>query len=143
DDWKHGITGAGVLKAQHPEFEMWSQGIHARSGVSYADCHMPHMRQGALKRYDHPVRSPLLMVHRSCPPRHIYADQEHINRVSTTQDRTHDLMQRSGAAMTDMINTIAAAKQAGATDEQLKPAYALQRKAQFRLDFIAAENSMG
>ena len=28
-------------------------------------------------------------------------------------------------------------------DEQLKPALELQRKAQWRLDFIAAENSMG
>jgi nitrite reductase (cytochrome c-552) len=30
-DWTHADTGAPVLKAQHPEFEMWSQGIHARS----------------------------------------------------------------------------------------------------------------
>src|SRR6185369_8711778 len=30
-DYKHGETGAPILKAQHPEFETWSQGIHARS----------------------------------------------------------------------------------------------------------------
>src|SRR5690606_34396466 len=88
-------------------------------------------------------RSPLLMVNRSCQPCHSYTEQELISRVQTIQDRTYHLMQRSGQAMTDMINAIAAAKAAGATDEQLKPAYALQRKAQFRLDFIAAENSMG
>ncbi|HBH96265.1 MAG TPA: ammonia-forming cytochrome c nitrite reductase subunit c552, partial [Candidatus Omnitrophica bacterium] len=40
-DWTHAETGAPVLKAQHPEFEMWSQGVHARSGVACADCHMP------------------------------------------------------------------------------------------------------
>jgi nitrite reductase (cytochrome c-552) len=34
-------------------------------------------------------------------------------------------------------------RQAGATEAQLKPALELQRKAQWRLDFIAAENSMG
>jgi nitrate/TMAO reductase-like tetraheme cytochrome c subunit len=34
-------TPHDVLKAQHPEFEMWNQGIHARSGVACADCHMP------------------------------------------------------------------------------------------------------
>jgi len=28
-DWVHEETGAPVLKAQHPEFEMWNQGIHA------------------------------------------------------------------------------------------------------------------
>ena len=40
-DYEHKESGAKVLKAQHPEFETWSQGIHARSGVSCADCHMP------------------------------------------------------------------------------------------------------
>jgi nitrite reductase (cytochrome c-552) len=43
---RHAETGAEILKAQHPEFELWSQGIHARSGVSCADCHMPYMREG-------------------------------------------------------------------------------------------------
>ena len=58
--------GAEVLKAQHPEFEMWSQGIHARSGVSCADCHMPYKREGAMKVSEHWVRSPLLNISRSC-----------------------------------------------------------------------------
>jgi len=42
-----------------------------------------------------------------------------------------------------LIDAIVAAKTKGATQEQLKPALDLQRKAQWRLDFIAAENSMG
>jgi len=32
-DYRHATTGAEILKAQHPEFELWSQGIHSRSGV--------------------------------------------------------------------------------------------------------------
>jgi nitrite reductase (cytochrome c-552) len=52
-DYNHKETGAPILKAQHPEFELWSQGIHARSGVSCADCHMPYMREGASKVSDH------------------------------------------------------------------------------------------
>ena len=28
-DWEHGITAAPVLKAQHPEFEMWNQAMDA------------------------------------------------------------------------------------------------------------------
>ena len=42
-----------------------------------------------------------------------------------------------------MLDAIVAAKKAGAHAEQLAPALALQRKAQWRLDFVAAENSMG
>ena len=56
----HAETGAPALKAQHPEFEMWNQGIHARSGVACADCHMPYMRVGGDKVCDHHVRSPVL-----------------------------------------------------------------------------------
>src|SRR5690606_5244512 len=65
-DWTHGITGAPMLKAQHPEFELWNQGIHAQAGVSCADCHMPYRRVGAMKVSDHHVRSPLLDVAASC-----------------------------------------------------------------------------
>jgi Cytochrome c552 len=41
---------------------MWNQGIHARSGVACAGCHMPYKREGALKISDHHVRSPLLNI---------------------------------------------------------------------------------
>jgi nitrite reductase (cytochrome c-552) len=142
-DWKHAETGAPVLKAQHPEFELWSQGIHARSGVACADCHMPYKREGALKVSDHWVRSPLLNVARACQTCHPYDETEIRARVETIQTRTHELLERSAAAMTDMLDAIAAAKKAGASDDALAGVFALQRKAQWRIDFVAAENSMG
>jgi nitrite reductase (cytochrome c-552) len=142
-DWKHEKTGAEVLKAQHPEFEMWSQGIHARSGVSCSDCHMPYMRQGAMKISSHHVRSPLLDVTRSCQTCHRFPEAELLQRVAIIQDRTHVLMGRAEDAVVALITDIESAKKTGATDEQLKEALALQRKAQFRVDFVNAENSMG
>jgi nitrite reductase (cytochrome c-552) len=142
-DWMHAETGAKVLKAQHPEFEVWQQGIHARSGVACADCHMPYTRVGALKVSDHWVRSPLLNVNRACQPCHAVPENELIARAMTIQDRHHELLQRTARATTDLIDAIVAAKAAGATDEQLAPARQLQKKAQWRLDFVAAENSMG
>ena len=142
-DWKHAETGAEVLKAQHPEFEMWSQGIHARAGVACADCHMPYKREGAAKISDHWVRSPVLNISRACETCHPVAEAELAARVDAIQDRTHALMERAAAAMTSMLDAIAAAKARGASDADLAPAFALQRKAQWRLDFVAAENSMG
>lgn len=142
-DYTHAETGAQVLKAQHPEFELWSQGIHARSGVACADCHMPYMRDGATKVSDHWVRSPLLNINRACQTCHRASETEMKARVDVIQQRNYDLLQRGGAAIADLIDAIVAAKGRGATPEQLAPALALQRKAQWRLDFIAAENSMG
>ena len=142
-DYKHKESGAEILKAQHPEFELWSQGIHARSGVACADCHMPYMRDGASKISDHWVRSPLLNVNRACQTCHHMAESEILARVDSIQQKNYDLLQRGGAALMDLLDAVESAKKSGATAEQLKPALEMQRKAQWRLDYIAAENSMG
>jgi nitrite reductase (cytochrome c-552) len=42
-----------------------------------------------------------------------------------------------------MLDAIVAAKKAGAAESDLSVAAGLHRKAQWRLDFVAAENSMG
>jgi nitrite reductase (cytochrome c-552) len=142
-DYKHKESGAEVLKAQHPEFELWSQGIHARNGVSCSDCHMPYMRDGASKISDHWVRSPLLNVNRACQTCHRVSEDELLARVDGIQQKNYDLLQRGGAALMDLLDAVQEAKDSGATQEQLKPALEFQRAAQWRLDFIAAENSMG
>ena len=192
-DWTHAETGMDVLKAQHPEFELWNQGIHARSGVACADCHMPYKREGALKVSEHWVRSPLLQINRSCQPCHPYGDAELRGRVEGIQDRHFTLMTRAGQAATAMLDAIVAvrkpydeqnraAAEAKAKEKlaanaefaklspedqakklqaetkanlqaawqaeveknsKLKELGELQRAAQWRLDFIAAENSMG
>ena len=142
-DYDHKETGAAILKAQHPEFELWNQGIHARSGVSCADCHMPYMREGATTVSDHWVRSPLLNVNRACQTCHRFPEAELLARVDAIQQRNHDLLERGGQALVALLDAVAAAKARGATPEQLAAALKLQRRAQWRLDFIAAENSMG
>jgi nitrite reductase (cytochrome c-552) len=192
-DWTHAETGMEVLKAQHPEFEMWSQGIHARSGVTCADCHMPYRRDGAQKISEHWVRSPLLSPNRSCATCHPYGDEEIKARVETIQDRHFALMTRAGQAAVAMLDALvavrkpyddqhraAAAAKAKETldktpdfaklgkedqekklaaetkanllaawravvdkDPAIKELGELQRAAQWRLDLVAAENSMG
>ena len=83
------------------------------------------------------------MVNRSCQPCHPYPENEILGRAETIQDRHYELMSRAGTALVDMLDGIKAAKAVGASAEQLQPVQDLQRKAQWRLDFVAAENSMG
>ncbi len=142
-DWTHKTAGSPMLKAQHPEFEMWSQGIHARAGVSCSDCHMPYKREGAIKVSDHHIRSPLLNTARACQVCHNVTESEIKARAETIQDRTRALMVRGQKATLDLIDGIVKAKDAGATDDQLAPLRDFHRKAEWRLDYIAAENSMG
>src|ERR1043166_4949598 len=80
-DFKHNDSGAEVIKAQHPEFELWSQGVHARSGVACADCHMPYRREGAIKMSDHWMRSPLLNIADACQVCHHFPQEEIKARV--------------------------------------------------------------
>jgi nitrite reductase (cytochrome c-552) len=142
-DWTHADTGAPVLKAQHPEFEMWNQGIHARSGVTCADCHMPYKREGALKISDHHVRSPVLNINRACQTCHKWPEDELKARVETIQERTFKLRNVAMDALMDLIKDLKAAKGAGKSDKELAAAQDFQRKAQFYLDFVEAENSTG
>lgn len=142
-DWTHAESGALVLKAQHPEFEMWSQGVHARSGVACADCHMPYQRVGALKVSDHHVRSPLLNVQAACQTCHKWPESELVARVEAIQDRTFELRNRAMDALVQLIADLKAARATGRSDDELAVPRELQRQAQFRLDFVEAENSTG
>jgi nitrite reductase (cytochrome c-552) len=142
-DWKHAETGAHAYKAQHPEFEMWSQGIHARSGVGCADCHMPYQREGAMKVSSHWVQSPLHTINNSCQTCHKVPEAELQSRVTTIQNRHKALIAQAAAAMTEMLDAIRAAQAAQVPAEKLAPILVLQRKAQWRLDFVSSENSLG
>ena len=142
-EWDHPDSGAGFIKARHPEFEMWNQGVHARSGVACADCHMPYMRQGGLKISDHQVNSPLLKMNRSCQTCHHFPEEELKARAEEIQDKFFNLRNTALDALVDLINDIKAEKAKGATDTQLAQAREYQRKGQFMIDFVMSENSMG
>jgi nitrite reductase (cytochrome c-552) len=142
-DWVHAETGAPVLKAQHPEFEMWNQGIHARSGVTCADCHMPYTRVGALKISDHHVRSPLLNVNHACQTCHKWSEEELRARAHQNQDRVHGMRDRAMNSLVDLIQDLKQARAAADTGASFREAQQLQRRAQFYLDFVEAENSVG
>lgn len=142
-DWTHAETGAPMLKAQHPEFETWNQGIHARAGVSCSDCHMPYKRVGAMKISDHHVRSPLLNINNACQTCHNVPERELLDRAETIQWRTFEMRNRVMDAVMDLIDDIKRAREAGATDEQLHAARDFHRKSSFLLDFVESENSTG
>jgi nitrite reductase (cytochrome c-552) len=142
-DWVHAVSGAPVLKAQHPEFELYNQGIHARSGVACADCHMPYKREGAMKISDHHVRSPVLNLNRACQTCHKWTEDELLARVTTIQDRTFEMRNMAIDAVLQLTREIAVEVRRDSTAPTIRRARDYQRKAQFLADFIEAENSMG
>jgi nitrite reductase (cytochrome c-552) len=122
---------------------MWSQGMHARSGVACADCHMPYTRVGAQKVSDHHVRSPLLNVSNACQTCHKWPEPELLARAEEIQRRTVSLRDKAMDALMALIADIEAAQAAGASDANLAAARKAQRRGQFYLDFVESENSNG
>jgi len=142
-DWTHAETGTPQLKAQHPEFEMWNQGIHARSGVACADCHMPYTRVGALKISDHHVRSPLLNVSNACQVCHKWPEAELVARAEAIQAQTVSLRNRAMDALMDLLTDLGTARKGGADAAAIATAQQAQRRGQFYVDFVESENSNG
>ena len=142
-DWVHAETQAPVLKAQHPEFELFSQGTHAKAGVSCTDCHMPYERVGAMKITNHHVRSPMLNVNKSCQTCHHVPEDELKDRVQTIQERHLEMRKKAMDALMVFMDNIKIAQKNNMAKDRLDKALNYQREAQFLIDFIEAENSYG
>ncbi|HLT36450.1 MAG TPA: ammonia-forming cytochrome c nitrite reductase subunit c552 [Enhygromyxa sp.] len=142
-DWTHESTQAPMLKPQHPEFELWSQGTHAQAGVTCVDCHMPYQRVGAKKVTDHHIRSPLLDINRACQTCHNVPESQLLARAEGIQAKTIEMADGGLAALMGLIDAIEAARAAGTSAEQLESALQAQRRATWYLDFVLAENSSG
>ena len=104
---------------------------------------MPYLREGGLKISDHNVRSPLLNINRACQTCHRWPEQELKDRVEEIQTRFFDTRNVALDALMDLIHDIKAAKDAGVSDAELAEARRWQRRAQFYVDFLVSENSMG
>ncbi|MFZ9002092.1 MAG: ammonia-forming cytochrome c nitrite reductase subunit c552 [Bacteriovoracaceae bacterium] len=140
-DWVHTDTKASLLKAQHPEFELWSQGIHAKSGVSCTDCHMPYKKVGAHKITDHHIKSPVLNIRRACQTCHNIDEDQLVERVEEIQSRHIEIRDMALDAIVELIDDLK--NYPNKNDNSYKKAITYQRKAQFLLDFVEAENSSG
>lgn len=142
-DWTHENTGARVLKAQHPEFDIWSNSVHAANGVSCADCHMPYTRDGATKVTDHHIQSPLNTVNASCMTCHHSTEQEMKDRVVAIQDQYIGTRDQTFDSLVELIKGIEAAQANGVSEDRLNLAREYQNKASFYLDYVYSENSNG
>ena len=142
-DYVHPISGTPIIKAQHPDYELYLTGVHSYRKVSCADCHMPYRSEGGVKYTDHHVQSPLLNIANSCAVCHRWGEEEIRTRVESIQTKVEKARLAAEDALVHAHFDLAAAAQAGASAEDLREARMLLRRAQFRWDFIAANNGMG
>jgi nitrite reductase (cytochrome c-552) len=139
-DWIHPLSKAPILKAQHPDYELFQHSIHYQRGVSCADCHMPYKTEGSMKISDHKVQSPLNNIENSCMVCHRQNKEELIRNVYDRQDKVY----KQKIALEDILVKLHIeakfAWEKGATEEMMKPVLNLIRQAQWRWDFVAASH---
>jgi len=142
-DWTHQLSRAPMLKAQHPDYELYKTGIHADRGVSCADCHMPYKTEGGVKFTDHHIQSPLNNVENSCQVCHREKTQKLIANVYERQDKIDELKRIAEKTLAATHIEAKIAWDKSATETEMKPALQLIRHAQWRWDWVAASNGMG
>ncbi|EDO9793925.1 ammonia-forming cytochrome c nitrite reductase subunit c552 [Campylobacter fetus] len=157
-DWPHKITKAPMLKIQHPEYELYSGGVHAANGVSCADCHMPYIRKGSKKMTNHNVTSPLANINAACKTCHTQSEDYLKSQIKDIQNSVaFDLRTAEYSIVSlitdiknlrDALSAMPAFQKDGKADEgkisaELKDVLELHRKSQMRADFVGAENSTG
>jgi nitrite reductase (cytochrome c-552) len=137
-DWTHALSRTPMLKAQHPDYEVYLTGIHAIRGVSCADCHMPFISEGGQKFTDHHIQSPLNNVANSCQVCHREETERLIKDVYSRQDK---IVENRSILENLLVRCHVEAKTAwdkGAGYEQMKKILNDIRHAQWRWDFSAA-----
>lgn len=142
-DFVHARTGGEMIKAQHPEFDIWSQGIHAQAGVSCADCHMSYTREGAQKVTNHQIQSPREDLNASCGVCHTGDVEALTARIDTIQDRFRHSRDAAFDAMVQLVEDIEAALEDGTPQEYVDNARHYHRLASFYIDYVYSENSYG
>lgn len=139
-DWVHQLSKTPIIKAQHPDYEIFTTGVHYARGVSCADCHMPYTREGSQKITDHQVQSPLNNIENSCMVCHRESKEELIANVYDRQDKVYQQKILLEDLLVKAHIETAYAIELGATDEQLIPIHKYIRSAQWRWDYVAASH---
>ena len=142
-DWVHPLSQTPMIKAQHPDYELYMTGVHAERGVSCSDCHMPYKSEGGQKFTDHHIRSPLADTAASCAVCHRENDAVLKRDVYSRQARVIELLTLTENALVAAHVEAKAAIEAGATPEEMKPIQTLIRHAQWRWDWVSSANGYG
>ncbi|HRN46809.1 MAG TPA: ammonia-forming cytochrome c nitrite reductase [Niabella sp.] len=140
DDYVHKLSRTPIIKAQHPDYEVFELGIHAQRGVSCADCHMPYKSQGGIKYTDHHISSPLANINNTCQVCHRESEAVLAKNVYDRQDYVYNLRNRLEKQLAKVHLMAKFAWDNGAQEAEMKPILQLIRKSQWRWDFITASH---
>lgn len=139
-DWTHPLSKAPMLKSQHPDYEVYTTGVHAERGVSCADCHMPYVSEGGLKYSNHHVTSPLKYVSQACQTCHRESEATLLKNVYDRQNKVAELRHKAEKLLVHAHVEAKAAWEAGSNEAEMKDILYDIRAGQWYWDHVAASH---
>ncbi|WP_078753549.1 ammonia-forming nitrite reductase cytochrome c552 subunit [Enterovibrio nigricans] len=142
-DWTHKLSKTPMLKAQHPEFETWRDGIHGKNDVGCIDCHMPKVQNEKGVVYtDHKIGNPFDQFEYTCAQCHTQDKATLQEIVSTRKMQVLNMKLTAEKHIVAAHFEAAAAWEAGATESEMAPILQDIRHAQWRWDYAIASHGV-
>ncbi|WP_043988845.1 ammonia-forming nitrite reductase cytochrome c552 subunit [Pectobacterium parmentieri] len=142
-DWTNPLSRTPMLKAQHPEYETWSIGIHGKNNVTCIDCHMPKVKNADGKLYtDHKIGNPFDKYGETCTNCHTQDKAAMQAVVAERKTAIQELKLKAEEQLVHAHFEAKAAWDAGATEADMQPILMDIRHAQWRWDLAVASHGI-
>lgn len=144
-DFKHAITGARLIKFQHPEAESYAGSKHDLAGVQCHQCHMPKSKGKDGKVVStHGVIKPINFVKESCTSCHAGESVEKKRwQIETIRNFSKGKMRKAEFWIGELIDTFKLAEIVGVAPGILEQAREKHSEAHAYWEYWTAENSDG
>lgn len=145
-DFKHGLTGGMLWKAQHPEAETYYNSKHAKAGAGCDSCHTPKLKDKKTgKMYtSHFAATPKVQLKETCLSCHPKWTEEMARyAIDSVKAHIRGKMRKAEFHLAALIDKIVDGKKAGLGDDLIKQAQDQHLKAHILWEYWTAENSDG
>lgn len=145
-DFKHGLTGGLLWKAQHPEAEAYYYSKHAKAGAGCDTCHTPKVKDKKTGKVytSHFAATPKVQLKETCLKCHTKWNEEQAKyAIDSVKAHIKGKMRKAEFWLSALIDKIVEGKKAGLSEDVVKSAHDHHLKAHILWEFWTAENSDG
>ena len=124
-DFKHGITGALLWKAQHPDVETFYGSKHQKAGVECSQCHMPKVKDPKTGKTftSHWQTSPKHYVKETCLTCHkAWSEKQAVYAIDSLKNRFQGKVRKAEFWLTRFVDKFEEAKDMGVDPKVLDAA---------------------
>ena len=141
-DFKHPLTGAKLIKMQHPDTETYTGSKHDKAGVGCASCHMPKVKGKDGKMFtNHWATSPRNYLKETCLTCHTDKNEKQMNQViDAMHNHYNGKLRNAEARMAEMFDAFELALASGVSEDVLNEARKLHATAHVNWEWNTATN---